>query len=48
LRGKLTDLDRKTTEPIAIEAGLKRRPLQLCVGAAAGAVGPHGEQGATA
>jgi SRSO17 transposase len=33
LRGKLTDLDRKTTEPIAIEAGRKRRPLQLFVGA---------------
>src|SRR5271156_6795566 len=33
LRGKLTDLERKTTEPIAIEAGMKRRPLQLFVGA---------------
>jgi SRSO17 transposase len=33
LRGKLTDLERKTTEPIAMEAGLKRRPLQLFVGA---------------
>ncbi len=33
LRGKLTGLQRKTTEPIAIRAGLKRRPLQLFVGA---------------
>jgi len=33
LRGKLTGLQRKTTEPIAIDAGLKRRPLQLFVGA---------------
>src|SRR5215831_9074472 len=29
LRGKLTGLQRKTTEPIATEAGQKRRPLQL-------------------
>ena len=33
LQGKLTGLQRKTTEPIAIDAGLKRRPLQLFVGA---------------
>lgn len=33
LRGKLTGLQRKTTEPIAIQAGQKRRPLQLFVGA---------------
>jgi SRSO17 transposase len=33
LRGKLTGLRRKTTEPIASQAGLKRRPLQLFVGA---------------
>jgi SRSO17 transposase len=35
LRGKLTGLQRKTTEPIATVAGLKRRPLQLFVGAGA-------------
>jgi SRSO17 transposase len=34
LRGKLTGLQRKTTEPIATQAGLDRRPLQLFVGAA--------------
>jgi SRSO17 transposase len=33
LRGKLTGLQRKTTEPIATLAGQKRRPLQLFVGA---------------
>src|SRR5947209_13906736 len=33
LRGKLTGLRRKTTEPIATQAGQKRRPLQLFVGA---------------
>ena len=33
LRGKFTGLDRKTTEPIAIQARQKRRPLQLFVGA---------------
>src|SRR5947209_5081393 len=33
LRGKLTDLQRKTTEPIASRAGQKRRPLQHFVGA---------------
>ena len=33
LHGKLTALQRKTTEPIAHQAGLKRRPLQLFVGA---------------
>jgi SRSO17 transposase len=33
LRGKLTGLERKTTEPIATQAGQKRRPLQLFVGA---------------
>jgi SRSO17 transposase len=35
LRGKLTGLERKTTEPIATQAGQKRRPLQLFVGAGA-------------
>src|SRR3954454_15898126 len=34
LRGKLTGLERKTTEPIATQARLDRRPLQLFVGAA--------------
>ena len=29
LRGKLTGLDRKTTEPIATQTGLDRRPLDL-------------------
>src|SRR6266702_7070932 len=33
LHGKLTGLQRKTTEPIATQAGLKRRPLQHFVGA---------------
>ena len=33
LHGKLTGLQRKTTEPIATQAGLTRRPLQLFVGA---------------
>ena len=33
LRGKLTGLQRKTTEPIAHQAGLKRRPLPHFVGA---------------
>jgi SRSO17 transposase len=33
LKGKLTGLQRKTTEPIATQAGLKRRPLQHFVGA---------------
>jgi SRSO17 transposase len=33
LRGKLTGLERKTTEPIAIQAHQKRRPLQHFVGA---------------
>src|ERR1700674_2415390 len=33
LRGKLTGLQRKTTEPIATQAHQKRRPLQLFVGA---------------
>jgi SRSO17 transposase len=32
LRGKLTGLERKTTEPIAAQAGQDRRPLQLFVG----------------
>jgi SRSO17 transposase len=32
LKGKLTGLQRKTTEPIATQAGLKRRNLQLFVG----------------
>lgn len=35
LQGKLTGLQRKTTEPIATQARLKRRPLQLFVGAGA-------------
>jgi SRSO17 transposase len=35
LQGKLTGLARKTTEPIAAQAGLKRRNLQLFVGAGA-------------
>jgi SRSO17 transposase len=35
LRGKLTGLQRKTTEPIATQVGQKRRPLQLFVGAGA-------------
>src|SRR3984893_14450311 len=35
LRGKLTGLQRKTTEPIATQAGLHRRNLQLFVGAGA-------------
>jgi SRSO17 transposase len=33
LAGKLTGLQRKTTEPIATQAGQKRRPLQLFLGA---------------
>jgi SRSO17 transposase len=33
LQGKLSGLQRKTTEPIAIEGALRRRPLQLFVGA---------------
>jgi SRSO17 transposase len=33
LKGKLTGLQRKTTEPIAIEVDRPRRPLQLFVGA---------------
>ena len=33
LRGKLTGLERKTTEPLATQAGQERRPLQLFVGA---------------
>lgn len=33
LHGKLSGVQRKTTEPIAHQAGLKRRPLQLFVGA---------------
>jgi SRSO17 transposase len=33
LRGKLTGLQRKTTEPIATQAAQQRRPLQLFVGA---------------
>lgn len=33
LRGKLSHLDRKTCEPIAREAGVARRPVQLFVGA---------------
>ena len=33
LRGKLSGLSRKTTEPLATLAGQKRRPLQVFVGA---------------
>src|SRR2546428_671247 len=33
LQGKFTTLQRKTTEPIATQAGQKLRPLQLFVGA---------------
>src|SRR3954454_14051907 len=33
LHGKLSGLARKTTEPLASQAGQKRRPLQLFVGA---------------
>jgi SRSO17 transposase len=33
IQGKLSGLERKTTEPIAQQAGEKRRPLQLFVGA---------------
>ncbi len=33
VEGKLSGLQRKTTEPIATQAGQKRRPLQLFVGA---------------
>jgi SRSO17 transposase len=40
LRGKLTGLARKTTEPIATQAGRKRRNLQLFVGAGAWADRP--------
>src|ERR1700722_5182442 len=36
LRGKLTGLERKTTEPTARQAHQKRRPLQLFVGAGLG------------
>lgn len=35
LCGKLTGLERKTTEPLATQAGQPRRPLQLFVGAGA-------------
>lgn len=35
LQGKLSDLQRKTTEPLASQAGHYRRPLQLFVGAGA-------------
>ena len=33
LQGKVTGMQRKTTEPIASQAGLKRRPLQHFLGA---------------
>lgn len=33
IRGLLSGLDRKTCEPIAIEAGLARKPIQFFVGA---------------
>src|SRR5829696_7244044 len=55
LRGKLTDLQRKTTEPIARRARLKRRPLQHFVGAGAwddeavlGELRRHAKQGLAA
>ncbi len=33
IRGRLGGLERKTSEPIAIEAGLPRKPIQFFVGA---------------
>jgi SRSO17 transposase len=33
IRGRLSGLERKTSEPIAIEAGLPRKPIQFFVGA---------------
>src|SRR4051812_39892745 len=33
IRGSLSGLQRKTGEPIAVEAGLHREPIQLLVGA---------------
>ena len=33
VRGRLGGLERKTSEPIAIEAGLPRKPIQFFVGA---------------
>jgi len=33
IRGRLSSLERKTSEPIAIEAGLPRKPIQFFVGA---------------
>jgi SRSO17 transposase len=33
IRGFLSSLERKTCEPIAIEAGLHRKPIQFFVGA---------------
>ena len=33
IRGLLSGLERKTCEPIAIEAGLPRKPIQVFVGA---------------
>src|SRR6516162_1775762 len=33
IRGHLSGLERKTCEPIAIEAGLPRKPIQFFVGA---------------
>src|SRR4051794_24644620 len=33
IRGRLSGLERKTSEPIAIEAGLPRKPVQFFVGA---------------
>src|SRR5437763_17203666 len=32
IRGRLGGLERKTSEPIAIEAGLPRKPIQFFVG----------------
>jgi len=36
IRGLLSGLERKTCEPIAIQAGLPRKPIQFFVGALAG------------
>jgi len=33
LQGRLSHLQRKTSEPVALQAGVKRRPIQLFVGA---------------
>src|SRR5436305_12919179 len=36
IRGRLGGLERKTSEPIAIEAGLPRKPVQFFVGSGNG------------